>query len=187
VGFTENWYADEQLVLLAVTVCQVRCLSGRIIEFGCWEGKSTCALARAALPETVIAVDNWTGSHTEGEGHPTVQYAKQRDVLATFRANIAEHTAGNVHIVQSDHEAYIRLMTESVKFVHIDGAHDYVSVRQQIEGLKPYMVRGGIICGDDFLSASAQHPTLGGGVERAVRECCFGFTLHGNFWSWVAS
>jgi len=195
MSFTENWYSEQQLVELQRAVRRVRALSGEIIELGCWEGKSTCALAVAAEPEPVIAVDNWTGSHSEGEGHPTVQIAKQRDVLAVFRENVAMYTRGNVVIVRLDHDAFIGSLgfpslefpvaNAVVKFVHIDGAHDYASVRRQILGLKPHMVPGGIICGDDFLTASAQRHDLGGGVERAVRECCPNFELHGNLWLWV--
>lgn len=194
MGFNENWYSQEQLQLLQATVRRVRYLEGRIIEFGCWEGKSTCALALAADPEMVYAVDNWTGSFAEGEGHPTVQIAKQRNVLDVFRGNVAAYTTGNVRPEQHDHDTYIRFLEDwstgagrpIVKFVHLDGAHDYGSVHRQIEGLKPLMVKGGIICGDDFLTASAARTDLGGGVERAVRESCPNFEQHGNFWVWVA-
>lgn len=189
MGFTENWYSDEQLQLLATVVRRVRYLEGNICEFGCWEGRSTIALAKAAAPEMVIAVDNWSGSHAEGEGHPTVQIAKQRNVYAEFLQNLADNHCSNVMATINDHDEYIAHLAKisaRMKFVHIDGAHDYESVHRQIEGLKPLMVKGGIICGDDFLTASAERVDLGGGVERAVRESCPGFEQHGNLWVWVA-
>ena len=43
------------------------------------------------------------------------------------------------------------------------------------------MVNGGIICGDDFLSANINRTDLHGGVERAVRELLPTFSIISNF------
>lgn len=44
------------------------------------------------------------------------------------------------------------------------------------------MVKGGIVCGDDFLNANQDRHDLHGGVERAVRELCPTFQTFGNLW-----
>ena len=73
----------------------------------------------------------------------------------------------------------------SVKFIHIDASHEYESVYKTIELILPKMVKGGIICGDDFKSANIYRVDLNGGVERAVRELLPNFENIDNLWFWV--
>jgi hypothetical protein len=192
MGFTENMYTDYQLDVLARECEKTIGLRGLVIEFGCWEGRSTAVLAVACAPDILIAVDTWTGS-AFGDFNIDIELgcglsvedlkacARERDIFATFKANIAELTAGNVQPIRADHDLYLdRLRTlpaTRIKFVHLDGAHDYEAVHRQITALKPLMVPGGIICGHDF-----HHEP----VERAVRELCLGFIVDDNVWSWTA-
>jgi hypothetical protein len=44
------------------------------------------------------------------------------------------------------------------------------------------MVAGGIMCGDDILSAHINRHDLHGGVERAVRELLPGYKVYDNLW-----
>jgi cephalosporin hydroxylase len=184
-GFTENWYSNDQLVELAETCKAVRDLSGDVIEIGCWEGKSTCIIANALLGDTVIAVDTWKGNLSEGDNHPSVIAAQQRDVLSRFTENVAKFTKGNVQPVVSDCFEFLKQHKQKVKFAHLDAGHDYASVKNAIEMLKPLLVRGAVLCGDDFMSANATRADLGGGVEKAVTEACPGFVSKSNFWYWI--
>jgi hypothetical protein len=184
VTFHENWYTDEQVLQAVAAIGRVRRLKGAIVEIGCWEGKSTIGLANACFPETLLAVDTWAGNADEHPDHPTVQLAKQRDVFAQFLSNVELQTLGNVEPVRRDCHDFLATWTGPIKFVHIDASHDYHSVRRTIEGCLPWLVDGGVLCGDDFLSANATRTDLGGGVERAVRECLPGFQQIQNFWVW---
>ena len=47
------------------------------------------------------------------------------------------------------------------------------------------MVKGGIMCGDDFVGASIYRVDLHGGVERAVRELLPDCKSIDNLWFWV--
>ena len=47
------------------------------------------------------------------------------------------------------------------------------------------MVKGGIICGDDFLNANINSADLHGGVERAVRELLPNFKNIDNLWYFI--
>ena len=185
MGFRENWYPDEQLTLL-VQACNVaRERQGSILEIGCWEGKSTVALANACYPETLIAIDSWEGNATEGEDHPTVEALAERDVFAAFLANIEEQTQSNVDVRRQDCFEFLGRFDESVKFCHIDAAHDYESVKRTIELLRPRLVDGAVLCGDDYASAHAGREDLDGGVQRAVDELLPGRGASGNFWYWL--
>jgi predicted O-methyltransferase YrrM len=183
--FNEDWMSEEQVEVLRRLIEMVAPKPGRCVEIGCWEGKSTVGLANACYPERLLAIDSWQGNLTEGDNHETVQILKHRDVFETFRSNIDTLTKGNVEIVRSDCFDFLESFGESVKFCHIDAAHDYASVRRTIELLLPRLVAGAILCGDDYLSAHAGRDDLQGGVQRAVQELLPGHANHGNMWIWV--
>ena len=79
--FHEGWYSDEQCALLSVLIKKVMDLEGKFIEIGCWEGKSTTAIANSCYPQNLDAVDTWQGNIDENPNHPTITIAKERDVF----------------------------------------------------------------------------------------------------------
>jgi beta-1,4-mannosyl-glycoprotein beta-1,4-N-acetylglucosaminyltransferase len=186
VMFNEDWYPSDQLAHLVGLCDQVRSLAGHVIEFGCWEGRSTVALARACEPETLIAVDNWEGNKAEAIDHPTVLIAQVRDVFSQFQRNVVGLTAGNVRAVRADCLDFLKHFREPIKFAHIDASHDYRSVERTLRLLRPLVVAGGILAGDDIMSANERRVDLEGGVERAVKEVLPGYVQAGNLWYWRA-
>lgn len=182
--FHEDWYPPEQLLRLSGLCESVRALRGAVLEIGCWEGRSTVAMAHACHPETVWAIDTWRGNEDEHPSHVSVQLAGRRDVHRQFLQNIAELTGGNVRAVRQDCHAFLKTWREPVRLAHLDASHDYDSVRRTLEALLPWTVPGGVLCGGDFLSACASRRDLDGGVERAVREALPGFETSFNLWWW---
>jgi len=179
--FHENWYNDKQIDILIKTVKgNMGLLEGSIIEIGCWEGKSTIAIANACYPEQLEAVDTWGGNYDEDPKHPSVILAKQRDVYAEFKNNIAKYTKGNVEAIKLDCFEYLKNKSGPIKFCHIDASHDYYSVKKTIEMLLPKLVNGAILCGDDY--GSGKHKRLYGGVKRAVMEMCPNHGAIRRFW-----
>lgn len=65
--FNEDWYSNVQCGYLKDIICQLTALPGTIIEVGCWEGKSTIAIANACFPEKVICNDTWLGNIEESK------------------------------------------------------------------------------------------------------------------------
>lgn len=149
--FVEDWFCAESCEALADLYRRVAHLEGDIVEVGCWEGRSTVALANACEPSTVHAVDTWQGS----PGEISEQLAAERDVFAAFRANVAELTAGNVKPYRMGWRHYFAVHAMPTRFLHIDATHTYDEVRGNIEAALPLMVPGAVICGDD-----AQHPPV---------------------------
>jgi beta-1,4-mannosyl-glycoprotein beta-1,4-N-acetylglucosaminyltransferase len=182
--FHENWYADDQIVRVCDLLAGVRSLSGAVMEIGCWEGKSTVALAHACHPEPLIAIDNWEGSRDESPAHGSVHLARQRDIHGQFLVNIHLLTKGNVKPVRADCHEFLRSWHGPIKFAHVDASHDYTSVKRTLEALLPWVVPGGLICGDDILTASISRQDLDGGVERAVRDVLPGWQQVHNLWLW---
>lgn len=190
--FHESWYSDSQCSKLA-ELAQIA-PQGAIVEIGCWEGKSTIALANAVYPRIVHAVDHWEGNKEEGADHPSVIIARERDVYATFCENVSTQTKGNVVAHRMSWQTFVSAYTETnllpeyIAFLHVDASHDYQSVIQTLRAWYPFTVKGAIFCGDDFLTADASRADLNGGVERAVREFAaeIGVTVQSdhNLW-WI--
>jgi beta-1,4-mannosyl-glycoprotein beta-1,4-N-acetylglucosaminyltransferase len=183
--FNENWYSASQLDEITNLAKSVGHLQGAVLEIGCWEGKTTIALANSVYPDVVTAVETWKGNEDENPNHPTVHEARKRDIHKTFQNNVIVLTKGNVKDVVSHPTEFLKNFQEPVKFCHINFNHDYYSVKDSIERVKPLLVEGGVICGDNFTSAHAGRSDLHGGVERAVRELVPGFVFRNHIWHWV--
>lgn len=184
MAFHEDWYPGPQLANLVRVCGYTRLLQGAVVEIGCWEGKSTVAIANTLYPDTVIAVDSWEGNVAEGEDHVTVKLLEQRDVYADFLDNMKTLTQGNVQVERADCFDFLDGLTAPVKFCHVDASHDYASVKRTLEMLVPKVVPGGILCGDDYVSANIMRADLDGGVERACRDVLPDHYNAGNFWFW---
>lgn len=190
--FNEDWCGASAIATLIDKLTQVlrdprtSHADADILEFGCREGRSTVALAIAAFPAKVTAVDTWEGNRNEDSQHVTVTIAGSRDVRSVFSRNINNLTDGNVIIVQRDCHEFMEEHRRRIRFVHIDASHDYDSVARTIDAVRARIIRGGVICGHDFLTASADRNDLQRGVERAVRERLPGFGTEGNLWYWRA-
>lgn len=143
--FTEDWYRPSSLAILEKTFHESRGLDGRIVEVGCWEGRSTVQLANAAYPAVIHAVDTWAGS----PGEISADLAAERDVYARFVENVEALTLGNVIPYRMDWRQFFVEHPGPIRFLHIDATHTYDEVRANIEAALPHVVPGGIVCGDD--------------------------------------
>ena len=144
-AFHERWFMETSQRVLADLVAEVADVPGLIIEIGSWEGRSTVALAKAAYPRQVHAVDTWAGSSTDLSG----DLAAERDVHAQWRVNVDAYTAGNVVEHRMGWRDYVADLAEPVAMVFIDAEHTYDEVRDNIDALLPWMSPGGVMCGDD--------------------------------------
>lgn len=184
--FHENWYSENQINDLVTLLKSVKDKDGKIIEIGCWEGKSTISLANNCFPEILICNDTWLGNIQEsivtGVTHVTEEILKERDVYNIFINNMNKNTQQNYIIIKEDCIEWLKKFDGAIKFIHIDASHEYESVFETIKLVLPKMVNGGIICGDDYLSANIHRIDLHGGVERAVKEALPNHNHIGNLW-----
>lgn len=171
MNFHEDWYGPSGIMALRAAYVRTFGVEGRIIEVGCWEGRSTIGLARACHPEIVHAVDTWEGS----PGEVSAELAAQRDVYAQFLENIGSATAGNVVPFRMDWRTYFAQESGPIRFLHIDATHTYDEVKANIEAALPDLVVGGVICGDD-----RHHPP----VAQAVFDVLGAYQFESNLWWW---
>lgn len=185
--FHEDWYSDNQVIILAEYYERVRNLEGMVVEIGCWEGKSTIGLCNAIYPEILHAVDHWEGMADQDPNHSTIEILKQRNVFKTFTDNIAECTKINILVHKMSWQTYFKTLksTDRIKFCHLDGTHDYKSVHDNIVEILKYIVPNGIICGDDITTSTKDRKEFNGGVEQAVIDLLPGYGQIGNLWYWI--
>lgn len=169
--FTERWYYPSGLAALELAYRRSCMVAGAVIEVGCWEGRSTCHLANVAYPAIVHAVDTWEGS----PGEVSAELAAERDVYATFVANVEALTEGNVVPHRMGWREFFAAHDGPIRFLHIDATHTYDEVRENILAALPFVVPGGIVCGDD-----AHHEP----VISAARDTLGPVTLDSTLWVW---
>ena len=95
------------------------------------------------------------------------------------------NTHKNYTIVKEDCIEWLKKFEGIIKFIHIDASHEYESVFETIKLVLPKLVKGGIICGDDYLNANINRTDLHGGVERAVREALPNHHNIRNLWYFI--
>ena len=187
--FHENWYSEKQIHDLIQLLASVKNIEGDIIEIGCWEGKSTINLANHCFPEILICNDTWKGNVQEsivtGETHITEKILQVRDVYQIFITNMDSQTQKNYRVIKEDCIEWLKTYDGSIKFIHIDASHEYDSVYKTIMLALSKLVKGGIICGDDYISANMSRYDLNGGVERAVKEALPNHRNIGNLWYFI--
>jgi beta-1,4-mannosyl-glycoprotein beta-1,4-N-acetylglucosaminyltransferase len=157
--FHEDWYSGGQALYvgqLARTAPE-----GAMVEIGCWEGRSSIVLAQLIYPRVLHCVDHWQGNTDEDPEHASGYTARERDVLGAFVGNMDQCTAGNwTHYVQS-WQRWVEVWRYNglngsntrIAFLHLDASHDRASVRDCLLAIKPFLVDGAILCGDDAYDA----------------------------------
>lgn len=143
-----------------------------VIDLGVWKGQSTLTLANnlklQGLKGTVIAIDTFLGSHEHHENELAGLLPGGRpDLLERFMNNIYAYNMQDIIIPfpQTSSNAYKILKTKNVypTFVHIDAAHEYKEVLQDIQNYWELMQEGGIMVCDDYDCGWT-------GVDQAVNE-----------------
>lgn len=155
----DGWMSNSELEWLA------RMAKGKtvIIEFGCYMGRSTRALADNSSG-LVFAVDPWTDEYFDKDG-------KKAKILRTdsyeqFKANLADVIrSGQVEMIRCKSSEFPMIEEGIADFVFIDGDHRYEEVKKDILIAQKLVRFGGVIAGHDYTYVS-DWP----GVKQAVDE-----------------
>lgn len=157
-GFGENWFTYPEFYSEMIDLLSS---GSKMVEVGSWKGKSISYFVVESLNRgkqiSCTAIDTWVGS----EEHQNMSGVKNDTVYTTFLNNIEPIKNHLVHIRKPSLEAVCEFEDESLDFVFIDAAHDYESVKADIESWIHKVKPKGIIAGHDYLSP---------GVKKAVDE-----------------
>lgn len=157
----EGWMSNKEMMFLYNTALEM----GSVIELGSWQGRSTHAIA-SGCSGLVYAIDHWKGSSDS----VTEEMAKENDIFSIFKNNIKGFN--NIVIVNKDINEAIDDIP-NVDMVFIDAAHDFDSVKRDIETWMPKAKK--VICGHDY---SDNWP----GVKKAVDLLVGDIELVGSIW-----
>jgi hypothetical protein len=172
-----------------------------VIEVGVWKGRSTCFLAEALKQRTrsgaVVAVDTWLGAlefwtRTESAGAPDptrnlLPAHGYPQVYYQFLTNVAQRNLSEYVIPfpassRLAHDFFaLHPAQPRAQLIHIDAAHEYRDVVEDVRMWWGLLDEGGIMLGDDFSSAWP-------GVIRAACEHAESYGLSLETWDvkwWV--
>ena len=146
-NFGENWFTFP---LLYKEFVEISSNGSKIVEVGCWKGKSTAYLAVEIINSkkdiTLYAVDTWQGSPEHKYSHEIIN----NTLYNTFITNIEPVKNTIVPLRMSSIEAANCFENESLDIVFIDANHYYDNVKSDILAWLPKIKRGGIISGHDY-------------------------------------
>ncbi|MFV8749374.1 class I SAM-dependent methyltransferase [Nannocystaceae bacterium ST9] len=161
----EGWFrSDEGLAYRGLVERALRepGARGRIVEVGCWLGRSTTWVARLcrSFAAELICVDSWAGSSDRFDAAYRDQVAR-RDVEAEFRGHLDALGVSATCRRESSQAAAAELAAGSIDLVFLDGSHDRDAVAADLAAWRSRLRPGGIMAGHDF---GERHP----GVVEAV-------------------
>lgn len=177
--FHEAWY-DPHAAAYVGGLAQQAPSEGAMVEIGSWEGRSAVAIAQSIQPRFLTCIDHWRGNEDEGD-EESIEAAKGRDVEKTFLRNMELLTPKNVMAYREDWREWIKQWkiadAPRLAFLHLDASHDYQSVRDCLQAIKPFLVEGAILCGDDYY-APPVHQAVQDALGEGVRD------VGGRLWEW---
>lgn len=128
-----------------------------IVEVGVWKGASALSLANE-LPDwegVLIAVDTFQGSAEHWLGEHQLPMQDGRSTLYdTFLCNVVAYNLQN-HIIPLPIDSInaamvLRDLGVAVDMIHLDAAHDAMSVSMDLQAWWPLLRDGGVLIGDDY-------------------------------------
>lgn len=149
--FHENWYDGGQALYMAQLARDAP--EGAMVEIGAWEGRSSIVLAQMVAPRVVHVVDHWKGNIDEDPDHESGKVAAERDIEHIWHCNMERCTGGNWTSYPVTWQEWIETWRAPIAFLHLDASHDRASVRDCLTAIRPFLVGGAILCGDDAYDA----------------------------------
>jgi predicted O-methyltransferase YrrM len=146
----------------------------RFVEVGTWLGKSAAYMANVVKQSqkdiTFYAVDNFVGSLNKNDSDYLNNMKSTIDqhsgtVAGVFAKNMIECNLREyvIQVVADSTKASKMFEDDSLDFVFLDAAHEYVPVKQDIAVWWPKIKPGGILAGHDY-------DYIFPGVVKAVNE-----------------
>lgn len=174
-----GWFSDEDAAEYGRLLDQIR--PGEVVaEIGSLAGRSSVFAAERIRPKfgKLLCVDMWQyGDELPTTGTEVYIEAGWPNIWATFSKNIGGHHDVITAIGKHSHDAAKLFRSLDAKFglVYIDGAHDYDSVKADVEAWTPLVRHGGIVCGHDYNDPE---------VKRAVEDSLGTVEVGGTVWSY---
>jgi len=152
-----GWLTDPEAKFLFRLARETK--SGRVVELGAYQGRSTIALAtglrcsgHAKAGVKLVTIDTFRGSpeHQRGARYfdPSVYNPAKKhvDTRPAFDRNLAEFgVTGMVEVWEGEIEAAASRFHGRVDLLFVDADHRYEAVRRHLEQWIPKVAAGGIV------------------------------------------
>jgi SAM-dependent methyltransferase len=160
IGIPQELLEEARLVANRELLVERMPKNAVVCEIGVAEGNFSAEIIERSSPAKLYLVDKWESV--------AAQYSEAalRKVEERFRAEIE---SGKV-ILRRDYslEALGKFEDNSFDWVYVDAAHDYASVKADLEACRRVVRPGGFICGHDYVRWASPISRLG--VVEAVNE-----------------
>lgn len=175
-GTIEGWMRPAELKLL-FEAAAVLPEGARVVELGCWKGRSTLAIGGGLfrIPGAqLFCVDNFAGAPNQPAGaSPAASIENGEAIYQGFLRNTEPIELIRVVLRMSSQNAAAKFENESLDWVFIDASHDYHSVLSDLRIWLPRLRPGGLISGHDYHDSN---------VKRAVRKMCGQVEVWDSIW-----
>lgn len=157
-----------------------------VAEIGVWMGRSLIFLAQTlkdmGKKVKIIAVDTFRGEVGTKE-HEDIVAAHGGSIRAAFEENCKRcGVADMISIIEGDSaESAGQVADASLAFCYIDAAHDYDSVRKDIEAWTPKVMRGGVLAGHDADWHEVKRAVLERFPEAQINGCIWMENIDNEF------
>ncbi|HVZ08552.1 class I SAM-dependent methyltransferase [Rhodopila sp.] len=138
-----------------------------VVEIGVWKGGSTIQMAkameRAGVDGVIVAVDTWLGSPEHWMADNLFSMLRlehgRPSLMQTFMSNVVEAGVEQYILplpIDSLNAAYM-LQRWGLRpdVIHLDAAHEYEAVLNDLKAWWPLLKPGGIFIGDDYSPTGA--------------------------------
>lgn len=135
-------------------------------EVGVFKGEFSKIILDIVKPSLLYLIDPWVGNIESGDKNgKNIQYINGEEYYIN---NILKEflTLPQVKLLKNHSDIIQVLPNNYLDWIYIDGAHDYNSVKYDLNVSLPKVKKGGFILGHDY------HPTNFAGVVQAVDEFC---------------
>lgn len=153
-----GWMSTIELTWLAMHAkdCEI------IIEFGCFLGRSTRALADNSPDNCkIFAVDPWSDKFYRANGGLFTNLC-EGDAFEVFKTNLFDHISTGKVIPFKNFSYKFPVHRDMSDLTFIDGEHSYHAVTTDIAIAIQITKKEGIICGHDYGAGGCD------GVKKAV-------------------
>ena len=161
----EAWFrAEDAAVLCALNDYQQSLgVTGDLLEIGCYHGASAILLGTFTAGDEQLVVCDLFGEAPSSDQH----FSSDASFRSTFETNYLRfHDALPTIIAEPSTSLSSSELGRRFRMIHIDGAHDYASVRNDLLLAKELLIPGGIVIFDDIISLHT--PGVSGAVWEGV-------------------
>jgi predicted O-methyltransferase YrrM len=165
--YVPGWFVQEKLFTQMVLSCNDTD-QYHFVEIGSWKGKSSTYMGVEIINSgkkiRFDCVDTWLGSeeHLDKNNDSYEPLLEKPDGLYNEFINNIQPIKSAINPIRMTSVDASKLYEEdSLDFIFIDGAHDYNSVKEDIEHWFPKLKKGGYIAGDDYAWPSVMNAVDG--------------------------